>query len=164
MKEDFVHGSPGARRKAFAKPDTSFEPDLPYASFSRRVTAFVIDALAYNTGAIAFAFLASAFGGGVAGLPGAVLFGALGFLIPWAHYLKVLGATGFSRGGRLMGIQVLDATSVTPAGFWKIFHRQFFQQFISAPLLFAGFFAAFSSSRSQTWHDEVAGTVVVKAA
>lgn len=81
-------------------------------------------------------------------------------LIGSSYFIFLEGYGGKTLGNMVMGITVIgdDGDSINvPVAFkrWAV-------SFFSASFLFIGFLWALFDSRSQTWHDKIAGTIVVK--
>lgn len=81
----------------------------------------------------------------------------IGFIYP--VYFIAKGAT---PGKKLMKIHVVDATGNKAPGFGKAFLREIIGKFASSIFLFLGYIWAFWDKDKQTWHDKIAGTLVVK--
>jgi len=115
---------------------------LPRAGFWRRFAATAIDG---------FAFVAL---GGVTGL----LFWGLG---GWAIYQVGMWAwKGTTLGGMIAGIKVarLDGRPMdAPVALLRCL-----ASYLSAVPMFLGFFWAGFDPEKQTWHDKIAGTIVVR--
>lgn len=89
---------------------------------------------------------------------GAVL--VLGFALYQAHRQ---GTRGHTIGKAAAGIQVIDAHTGAYIGFGRSVGRTLFRQFISGNVCLLGYLWAIWDSRSQTWHDKVVNSVVVRA-
>ena len=77
-----------------------------------------------------------------------------------SYFVILNGYTGTTIGKRLMGIRLISDQG-SPVGFWQSFVR-WVAYYISAAFLFLGFVWSIFDSRSQSWHDKIAGTFVVK--
>lgn len=83
------------------------------------------------------------------------------FLILWGIYHVALWTwRGTTIGGIVMGIKVVRVDG-RPLGFTVALIRALSSVF-SAMALFLGFFWAGWSRERQSWHDKIAGTIVVK--
>lgn len=138
----------------------------PLAGISTRLLAIILDTL------VAFAFM----------LPGlafiaygfldpshpsfvVVAFGvALSFVLSMAlvGVMFVMWAQGQSPGKRMLGLRVIKLDSGKPASFWRMVLREYIGKAISALICYLGYIWALLDSNKQTWHDKIAGTIVVK--
>ncbi len=81
--------------------------------------------------------------------------------IPFLYYIgnwKLLGGTPANI---VRQVRILDCATGEKPSLVKLFIR-FTGMFVSAPLLFFGYFRMLWDSRKQTWHDKLAGTVAVR--
>lgn len=149
--------------------------ELPYAGFLRRFIAFAIDYLLISLimALVLTIFLPSMF---MAEGPKVLEYNsdyvrdlteAAGpfqyvFFAVWGLYNAVLHASKWQAtvGKRAVGIIVTDLEGER-LGFGKALLR-FLVKLISTMLLFIGYLFAFFSSRRQTLHDMVAGSVVLR--
>jgi uncharacterized RDD family membrane protein YckC len=72
------------------------------------------------------------------------------------------GATGQTIGKKALGIRVYDFRQGGPIGYGRGFLRQI-MKYVSGIPLFLGYLWMLWDGEKQTWHDKVAGTVVVPA-
>ncbi|MCA1682402.1 MAG: RDD family protein [Actinobacteria bacterium] len=70
------------------------------------------------------------------------------------------GATGQTLGKRALGIRVVDANTGGPIGYPRAFVR-YVGRILSAIVIFIGYFWMIKDREKQTWHDKLAGDVVV---
>jgi uncharacterized RDD family membrane protein YckC len=84
-----------------------------------------------------------------------------GVIFAWlAYQIAMLGWKGTTVGGIVLGLKVVR-TDGRPIGFGVATVRVL-ASFFSAFVLFIGFFWAGWSRDKQSWHDKIAGTIVVK--
>ena len=93
---------------------------------------------------------------------GAVVLAA-GVILVVVLYLRALARTGQTWGRRIVGIKVVNAETGGPPGWGKAIGRQLFAAIISSYVLYLGYLWMLWDSQNQTWHDKVAGTLVVRA-
>lgn len=93
----------------------------------------------------------------------AVLLGLVAFAGGLLYYTTLIGGRGQTVGKKALGIKVVDATSGLPIGNGRALGRFLFQGFISGSLCYLGYLWSLWDKRSQTWHDKVVSSVVVKA-
>src|SRR4051812_32092180 len=121
----------------------------PRASFGIRLVAALID------GAMSFA---------VGLVLGGILRGTgngIGTLIGLAYYIYFEGSpSGQTVGKRVMGIRVIDFDTGGTIGYGRAAIR-YFARILSAIPCLLGFFWMLWDPQSQTWHDKLAGSVVV---
>jgi uncharacterized RDD family membrane protein YckC len=98
----------------------------------------------------------------IAIITGVVFRRAPGLFIPlWVIYhIAMWGWKGTTIGGVIVGIRIvrLDGTPIN----WPVAIVRCLAAFLSAAIVFIGFFWAGWSVDKQAWHDKIAGTVVVK--
>jgi uncharacterized RDD family membrane protein YckC len=126
------------------------EPSGPRASFLQRLGAALIDAILVG---IVVALLEAVLGRGLGGLLGL----ALG--IGYYGYLEGSGS-GQTIGKRALGIRVYDFRAGGPIGTSRGILR-YFARILSTIPLFLGYFWMLWDDEKQTWHDKIAGSVVV---
>ena len=131
------------------------------AGFFRRLAAFAIDWLVLSILADIVSF-AYRFGSGAD--PGIVHLNiALGFssVLFILYFTLFTGEGGQTLGKMLLGIRVQDLDGST-IGFGRAFLRSM-GYFVSVFFMtFLGFLWALWDKKNQTWHDKIAGTVVVR--
>lgn len=86
----------------------------------------------------------------------------LGLLIDIAYFTYFHGSTGQTPGNAALSIKVVDLRDGTgrPIGYGRAFIR-WLGSILSAIVLFLGYFWMLWDPEKQTWHDKMAGSVVV---
>ncbi len=85
----------------------------------------------------------------------------IGFLLTIAYYVYCEGSErGQTVGKAALGIQVRSSTSGGPLGYGRAFLR-YVGRIVSTIPLFLGYFWMLWDDNKQTWHDKIAGSVVV---
>jgi uncharacterized RDD family membrane protein YckC len=125
-------------------------PSGPRASFFRRLGAALLDGLLIG---VVERILQAILGRDI----GAALALAVG--IAYFAYFEG-GPSGQTVGKRALGIRVIDFSSSGPIGFSRGVLR-YFARWLSAIVFFLGYFWMLWDSEKQTWHDKIAGAVVV---
>jgi uncharacterized RDD family membrane protein YckC len=134
-----------------------FDPSL--AGFGQRAIGLLVDLVILClwmvpgialilTGSTAFVLL------------GLALMGA-GFVAATAIYARAVSARGKSLGNRVAGTTVVDARNGRMIGTGEAGLR-YVIRFLVSIIFFIGFFMAFGDSQRRTFHDKVAGTVVIR--
>lgn len=82
------------------------------------------------------------------------------FFLASTYFIFLQGFTGTTIGKMLLGLKLINYNGNT-IGFWEAFVR-WIGYYVSAVFLFVGFIWSLFDSNSQTWHDKIAGTYVVK--
>ena len=82
------------------------------------------------------------------------------FFLGSSYFVILNGYAGKTIGKMLMGIKIISDEG-NSIGFWQSFVR-WIGYYISASFLFLGFIWSIFDRNSQSWHDKVAGTFVVK--
>jgi uncharacterized RDD family membrane protein YckC len=126
------------------------EPSGPRASFLQRLGAALIDAILVG---VVVTLLEAVLGRGLGGLFGI----ALG--IGYYGYLEG-SASGQTIGKRALGIRVYDFRAGGAIGTSRGILRYFARILSTIPLLL-GYFWMLWDAEKQTWHDKIAGSVVV---
>jgi uncharacterized RDD family membrane protein YckC len=124
-------------------------PSGPRAGFWQRFGAYILDGI-------------------VVGIPFVILFLALkgvgygiGILLDIAYFTYFWGGpTGQTLGMKALGIRVIDASTGGPIGYGRAFIR-YISMILSSIPIYLGFFWMLWDREKQTWHDKLAGTVVV---
>jgi uncharacterized RDD family membrane protein YckC len=134
-------------------PDTAPAdgPSGPRAGFWRRFAAKLIDGLILS---IVDVILAAIFS------RGGVYYG-LSLIINYGYYTYMEGRPqGQTLGKMALGIRVYDFARGGPIGYGRAFVRQI-AQILSAVVLLLGYLWMLWDREKQTWHDKIAGSVVV---
>ena len=82
------------------------------------------------------------------------------FFLASAYFVVLNGYSGRTIGKMLMGIRIISVDGAT-IGFWQSFVR-WIGYYISGIFLFIGFLWSIIDRNSQSWHDKLAGTFVIK--
>ena len=98
-------------------------------------------------------------GSSIAGGIALIVVGVLGVMF---IYVRAEGKTGQTWGRKIVGIRVVRVSDGLPPGFWRAFGRELFGNIISGQIFYLGYLWMIWDKDRQTWHDKVAGTVVVK--
>ncbi len=156
-----------------------------FAGFWRRFAGSILDSLLYGLLLVPFAVVGAVLVVGV-GLDdctwdsstdelicngredvGGMVAGGVVFLVGWLFmvvlYLRALATTGQTWGRKLAGVQVVTAQGGMPPGWGKAIGRTLFAGVISSSFCYLGYLWMLWDPKKQTWHDKVAGTVVVEA-
>jgi uncharacterized RDD family membrane protein YckC len=91
-----------------------------------------------------------------------VLFAVLGIAL-FIYQASLLSKRGQTIGKRAVGVRVVDADTGAYLSFGRALGRQVFAFFISGNVCLLGYLWALWDPRKQTWHDKVAGSIVVPA-
>lgn len=120
------------------------------AGFATRLVSLVVDFVATGSAAVAVILL---FNGGIGWV--------LAALAPLAYYTWFEGGrSGQTPGKRLMAIRVVDLATGAGIGHGRAAVRSV-MRLPSALLFGAGYVWMLWDAEGQTWHDKVAGSVVV---
>ncbi len=91
-----------------------------------------------------------------------VVAGAGLIMLLYLTFLFWLWSDGISPAKRLLNIEVVDRQDGNYVGFWAMIRREIVGKPLSALCLGLGFLWALWDQDGQTWHDKMAGTVVVQ--
>lgn len=124
------------------------EQPLHYASFGERLGAAFIDGLVLLVPNYFFRF---AFG------PGGII---LSMALSWIYFAWQESNSGATLGKKAVGLQVKDANGEN-ISFGQASARHF-SKYLSMLTIFIGYFMMLWDNKSQTLHDKIANTLIVK--
>lgn len=128
--------------------------DVRYATFGARFLAFLIDA-------IIFLFLFGSFRGILGAIQGP-LHDWPTFVVGFPYYVLLeSGPWQGTVGKKVMGIKVVDAITLERISVAKAIGR-YFARILSAIIFLIGYLMALFSEKTQTLHDKLCNTYVVK--
>ena len=128
-------------------------PSGPRAGFWRRFAAAFVDGILLAVVNVILRAIAGA-GGGT----------GIGTLVSLAYFTYFEGGpTGQTLGKRALGIRVIDFGGGGSIGYGRAFIR-WIGRFVSAIVVFLGYFWMLWDKERQTWHDKFANAVVVPVA
>ena len=84
----------------------------------------------------------------------------LSIVISAAYFIGLIGSSGLTLGGRVLGVRVVDANGQQPS--FGTAAIRWIGSYVSAIILLIGYLMAFWDGRKQTLHDKMASTYVVK--
>ena len=93
---------------------------------------------------------------------GAIAIFAIGFLLIVFLFVRAMARTGQPWGARVAGVRVVRASGGGPLGVGRALGRSAFAYFISGQICYLGYLWAAWDKQTQTWHDKVADTVVIR--
>jgi uncharacterized RDD family membrane protein YckC len=126
-------------------------PSGPRAGFWRRFAAVILDVLVLLIPDIILIVI----------LKNGTAYQLLATVIQLAYFTYFEGGpTGATLGKRAMGIRVYDFRQGGAIGYGRGFLRQI-GKYISGVVIFIGYLWMLFDREKQTWHDKIAGTVVV---
>ena len=131
-------------------PASGTGPSGPRAGFWRRFGAYLIDSILIG---IVVGILTAALK-----TPGYFV----GIAIGLAYFVYFEGgSTGQTIGKRVLDIRVIDYATGGPLGYGKAFLR-WIGRIVSGAICALGYLWMIWDKEKQTWHDKIAGTVVVQ--
>jgi uncharacterized RDD family membrane protein YckC len=151
-----------------------------YAGFFHRFVAAIIDGVIIGTITSALSFAVNFITGMALGVqngtvPGAsqdiafatanivnMFVGLINLGINIGYFVYFIGKTGQTPGKSLMHLKVIRLSDGLPPGYGSAILREAIGKFISAIAIFLGYLWMIWDPRKQTWHDKIAGTVVIK--
>ncbi len=135
--------------------------DPAFASYGQRLGGLAVDVLVLTVLCLPGLALTIA-GSGALVLLGVLLL-VIGFGAATVIYAKGVSSTGQSFGNRASSTRVVDARNgqLVPVG--EAGTRYVVRMLVS-PILFIGFLVALGNSERRTFHDNIAGTVVIRPA
>lgn len=130
------------------------------ASLARRILAQMLDWV--SAWVILLTILAFSGATGVTGSASAVLGTFFVAIMAWAAFSLSFLAKGRTPGKWLAGIRVTDKSGGSMPGLGRMLVRETIGKFASGFFLGLGYFWSIWDSAGQTWHDKIAGTLVVR--
>ncbi|VAX20213.1 hypothetical protein MNBD_NITROSPINAE04-1750 [hydrothermal vent metagenome] len=173
--DDFPQTLAENNESSTVPPDIPEKPivvdEIKYASFSRRFTAYTLDSLLLFVVTFVIIVLAIKISGSQMDVLDPInilekldviiwLVIAFNTIASVGYFTIMIGSGGMTIGKRLVGIKVI-AQDGSEVSYIKAFIR-YIGYFVSAFFLYIGFLLALIDSRHQTFHDKIAGTVVVE--
>jgi uncharacterized RDD family membrane protein YckC len=122
----------------------------PRAGFWQRFGAYLLDSLILAVPVIILVLITSQAVGNIA---------SIAFALAYFSYFEG-GPTGQTIGKRALGIRVIDFKVGGPIGYGRGLLRTV-ARYLSAIIIFLGYLWMLWDPEKQTWHDKIAGTVVV---
>lgn len=167
-----VTPKPQIQTPPVGNPSTPQSPSLQqlqviYAGFWRRWLAFFIDGLlsyllSFVIGVI-FGFVAVSSGTQIISIASAKLIASvISYTVVIIYYVYFIGSKGQTLGKMAMKIKVVKLGTNNPPGYLLAFLREVVGKIISLSVLDLGFLWMIWDHQKQTWHDKIAGTIVVK--
>lgn len=158
-----------------AKATVTMSASPVYAGFWRRFAAILIDVILLGVvnAVIGMIFglvgaatsMAVNSGGSQNTIPTIITSGLsslLNFVISIGYYVYMTGSRGQTFGKMALKIKVRRLDGVEPVGYVQAFLREVVGRFLSGLVLGIGYLWMLWDGRKQTWHDKIAGTIVVK--
>jgi len=137
-----------------------------YASFWRRFGAALIDGvIVYFIGFI-IGFVIGFIAGFTGNSASTGILHSLNILISLfvgeLYFIYLIGKFGQTWGKKWLGVKVVRIGTNDVPGYLKAFLRDSIGKILSAIVLLLGYFWMLWDPQKQTWHDKIAGTIVVK--
>lgn len=85
----------------------------------------------------------------------------LAFVFAFFYYVRPIAKSGQTVGRRVANIRVIDELTGQPPSLGKSLVRYLIASLISGAIFYLGYLWMLWDDKNQTWHDKVAGTVVV---
>lgn len=144
-----------------------------YGTIGARIGAYFVDGLLAGLATLVGIVLAALVGflvGQSSAETGVVVFG-VGYILAGAGYSifvwRMLAMKGYSPGKKLLGLRLVDAETLLPLGWWRVWLRGFVLSLITVLTFGIGAIVvavlANGHPRKQGWHDLAVGSVVVPA-
>lgn len=147
------------------------------AGFGNRLGSYLLDVVLYGTVMIALVSIASLMfsnellidswaddaGANDGIIAGAILLAVLGPLLVLIVYVVQLGRTGQTWGRQIVGNKVIRVDNGDVPGIGRALGRELFAWIVSASIMYLGYLWMIWDDDRQTWHDKVAGTIVVRS-
>ena len=128
-----------------------------YAGFFRRLAALLLDFLIVVIVLTSFSIVLN---GGSDG--SFSLYGLISVVFWWGYPMYFIGVKGQTPGKMALSVKVITKDGGQVPGYMKAFLREIVGKFVSSLIFGLGFFWMIWDKDKQTWHDKIAGTVVIK--
>jgi uncharacterized RDD family membrane protein YckC len=86
----------------------------------------------------------------------------ISYVVGVSYYVYFVGSNGQTLGKKWFGIKVVKVGTNEAPGYLKAFLREVIGKIVSSVVLLLGYFWMLWDPQKQTWHDKIAGTVVIK--
>ncbi len=142
---------------------------VQYAGFGSRFLASIIDAVIILTVNFVVGFVIG-FILGLAGMSSDTsllstvkfILNMFSYAFSFFYYIYFIGAKGQTPGKMIMKVKVVKASDSSVPGLLSAFLREAIGKFLSSIAVLLGYFWMLWDPKKQTWHDKIAGTIVVK--
>lgn len=134
-----------------------------YASFGRRLVAGFLDGIIVQIATTIIGVVLSAVGGATGDdtvLPTVGV--GLSLVIALGYYIYFIGSRGQTPGKMALGIKVVKVGTQQVPGYLGAFLREIVGKILSSLIFGLGYLWMLWDAKKQTWHDKIAGTVVLK--
>ncbi len=145
-----------------------------YASFGRRFVASLLDGIIVGmvTGglmliigiivAVSIGAASSSSNSSLTLTTVQMLVQGISYLISAFYYVYFIGKNGQTIGKMALGIKVVKLETQAPPGYVGAFLREIVGKILSAAVFGLGYFWMLWDGQKQTWHDKIAGTIVIR--
>ncbi len=133
-----------------------------YASFPKRLAAAIIDGIILAFANIPLTIFLGVLFGIDNNSPVFQPASLLPMVLGWGYYVYFIGSRGQTPGKMAMKIKVVKADG-TKLDYLSAFLREVIGKFISGVVFVIGYLWMLWDGKKQTWHDKIAGTLVVEA-
>lgn len=146
---------------------------IVYASFGRRFAASLLDGIIVGiaSGIISFiigivtGIILVTIGGSSKDLGKMIVSGLVQIVnltLTMGYYIYFIGKEGQTLGKKALGIKVVKKDSQQAPGYMSAFLREVVGKIVSSLVFGLGFLWMLWDKDKQTWHDKIAGTIVIK--
>jgi uncharacterized RDD family membrane protein YckC len=128
---------------------------MAYAGIGTRFIALLIDGIILG---VISSVVSLIVGGG--SMSQSTASSLINIVISGAYFIALIGSSGMTLGGRVLGVKVVDGNGQTPT--YGAAAIRWVGSYVAAIIILIGYIMAFWDKRRQTLHDKMAGTFVVK--
>ncbi|MEW6399145.1 MAG: RDD family protein [Bacillota bacterium] len=135
---------------------------MKYASFGRRLVAYILDGIIVDVALVIVAFVLAGVGLAGGASPESIKHttAIIGLLLGLTYATLFTGLLGQTPGKMALGIKVVGPGG-GPPGIGRAFLREVIGKFLSGLILLLGYLWMLWDAKKQCWHDRLADTVVV---
>ena len=148
-------------------------PVLPvFATFWQRFWAVILDGVIMSLMGLIVGFIFGfviGFSGAALGIPNSstafpkLLSSIVSYILGITYYIYFIGSKGQTLGKMALKIKVVKQGTNLPPGYLSAFLREVVGKLVSTVIVFLGYFWILWDPQKQTWHDKIAGTIVIHA-
>lgn len=148
-------------------------PPMVYASFGRRLVASLLDGIIVGIAITIISLIMGVITGIVLVMLGgsskdlgvsitSVLVQIVNIILTSGYYIYFTAKEGQTLGKKALEIKVVKKDSQQAPGYMSAFLREVVGKFVSGIVFGLGYLWMLWDKDKQTWHDKIAGTIVIK--
>jgi uncharacterized RDD family membrane protein YckC len=136
--------------------------DNQYAGIGRRFVASVIDGLIVGIISAVLSLPTTYMANQQSVQPMGLMLQILSYVLGAVYYVYFIGKSGQTLGKKAMGVKVVKLETGVHPDYVGAFLREVVGKILSSIVFGLGYLWAVWDDKKQTWHDKIAGTIVVR--